>query len=100
MRSSAISTLDPQAASRETPTCRNPAAGVEKLETPQVPMLDPPAREPKRPFSSRWMMIPDNRDAQPKADGSVLSRPAHARTGFQCCRFEIATHIHVSHDRS
>src|SRR3954469_1334872 len=74
MKSSAISTLDLQAASRgETPTCRNPSAAVGKVETSQFPVLvfrmvppepEPPAREPKRTFSSRWRRIQNNRDAQ------------------------------------
>jgi hypothetical protein len=64
MRSSETLTLDRQAASRgEVPTCRNPAAGVEKLEAPQILALafrmvslaapEPPERKPKRTFSRR-----------------------------------------------
>jgi hypothetical protein len=49
----------------EAPACRNPAAGVEKLEAPQDPALafrmvpqaapapEPPERKPKRTFSRR-----------------------------------------------
>jgi hypothetical protein len=47
----------------EVPTCRNPAAGVEKLEAPQILALafrmvslaapEPPERKPKRTFSRR-----------------------------------------------
>jgi hypothetical protein len=96
----------------KTLACLNRPARVGNLETPQVPAqifrmaptaaltLAHPARELKRPFSRRRMIIPDNRDAQPEKEGSALSQPARSRTGLQCCRFGIATHTQAPHDRS